>query len=39
MFPLSPQAKQKMFLAAFTMAMFMAGLVTAIEFGLISPGL
>jgi hypothetical protein len=39
MFPLSPQAKQTVFLTAFTMAIIMAGLVTAIEFGLISPGL
>jgi len=38
MFPLSPQAKQTLFLTGFTMAMLMAGLVTAIEFGVVSPG-
>ena len=38
MFPLSPQAKQTLFLTGFTMAMLMAVLVTAIEFGFVSPG-
>ena len=38
MFPLSPQTKQTLFLTGFTMAMLMAALVTAIEFGIVSPG-